>query len=90
FPWKHIWRSKQPLKVSCFAWTALCKACLTLDNLRKNGIMLINRCLFCKQDNESVNHLFLHCSIIVGIWHFFFSLFGPPMGHAPLHQRCLC
>uniref|UniRef100_A0A0V0GZ53 Putative ovule protein n=1 Tax=Solanum chacoense TaxID=4108 RepID=A0A0V0GZ53_SOLCH len=33
--WKHVWKTRQPLIVSCFTWTALKEACLTQDNLRK-------------------------------------------------------
>ncbi|XP_059289469.1 uncharacterized protein LOC132042988 [Lycium ferocissimum] len=76
WPWKHVWRTRQPLKVSCFTWTALKGACLTQDNLRRRGIILINRCHLCYQTNETVNHLFLHCPVTAAVWHFFFSLFG--------------
>lgn len=37
------------LSKSCFTWTALREACLTRDNLRRKGIILINRRLMCKQ-----------------------------------------
>ncbi|WMV13337.1 hypothetical protein MTR67_006722 [Solanum verrucosum] len=29
WPWKHDWRTRLPLKVTCLAWTALNNACLT-------------------------------------------------------------
>ncbi|WMV55701.1 hypothetical protein MTR67_049086 [Solanum verrucosum] len=56
--WKHVWKTRQALIVSCFTWTALKEVCLAQDNLRKKGVILINRCVMCKQINESVNHLF--------------------------------
>ncbi|XP_059288247.1 uncharacterized protein LOC132041538 [Lycium ferocissimum] len=43
WPWKLIWRTKLPLKVICFTWTALYEACLTQDNLMKRNT-LPSRC----------------------------------------------
>ncbi|CAN4122517.1 unnamed protein product [Withania somnifera] len=65
WPWKHIWKTRQPLKVTCFTWTALSEVSLTQDNLGK-------RCIH----NETVNHLFLHCPVSASIWLFFLSMFG--------------
>jgi hypothetical protein len=45
FPWKRIWQSKVPLRVTFFAWTALGKI-LTADNLRKRHIIVVFFILF--------------------------------------------
>ena len=42
FPWKSIWRTKVPLRVAFFAWTATLGKTLTLDNVQKRGIVVIN------------------------------------------------
>ena len=44
FPWKSIWRSKAPPRVAFFAWTVVCSKILTLDNLRRRGMVVVNRC----------------------------------------------
>ena len=76
WPWKHVWKTRQPLRVSCFTWTALKEACLTQDSHRKKGVILINRCVMCKQTNESVNHLFLHYPATISLWYYFYSMLG--------------
>jgi hypothetical protein len=62
FPWKSIWRSKAPPKVAFFAWTAIYSKILTLDNLRRRGIIVVNRCWFCESDGE--NWLIIFFSIV--------------------------
>jgi hypothetical protein len=49
---------------------------LTLDNLRKRQLIVINRCCLCKSDGETVNHLFLHCEVARALWYAIFSRFG--------------
>jgi hypothetical protein len=44
FPWKSIWRSKAPPRVAFFAWTAARGKILTVDNLRRRGMVVVNRC----------------------------------------------
>jgi hypothetical protein len=41
FPWKGIWRSKAPPRVAFFAWTSVRGKILTLDNLRRRGMMVL-------------------------------------------------
>jgi hypothetical protein len=61
FPWKSIWRTKAPPRVAFFVWSAALGKLLTLDNLRKRNIVLVNRCGMCKKEEESIDHLLLHC-----------------------------
>jgi hypothetical protein len=46
-----------------FVWSAALRKILTLDNLRKKHVIVINRCYMCKKDGESVDHLLLHCKV---------------------------
>lgn len=32
-----------------------------IDNLRRRGRVLVNRCFPCKGEKESINHMVLHC-----------------------------
>jgi hypothetical protein len=58
-----------------FAWTIALGKILTLDNLRKKQIVVINRCCLCMSDKESVDHLLLHCEVAHVLWHAIFSRF---------------
>lgn len=61
WPWKQIWKSRIPHKVSCFVWLMAKEAVLTQDNVMKRGITLCSRCFLCGETAVTVNHLFLHC-----------------------------
>jgi hypothetical protein len=76
FPWKSIWRSKAPPRVAFFAWTAACGKILTVDNLRRRGMVVVNRCWLCESDEELVDHLLLHCGAVRTLWDAFFARFG--------------
>jgi len=41
WPWKSIWKVKVPLRVAFFVWTATIGKILTLDNLRKMNIIMM-------------------------------------------------
>jgi hypothetical protein len=61
--------------VAFFAWTTALEEILTLDNLRKRQIIVINRCCMCKKNEESVDHLLLHCEVVCVLWNAIFCRF---------------
>ena len=61
FPWRVIRKSKAPLQVNFFLWTAALGKVLTMDNLRKTRLIVLDWCCMCKRDGESIDHLLLHC-----------------------------
>lgn len=69
--WKMIWKTKAPVKVACLGRTAAQRACLTQNNLQKRVFSLCNRCYLCEEDQETVDHLFLHCKFSKHCWEFF-------------------
>jgi len=73
WPWKQIWKSRIPYKVSCFVWLLAKEAALTQDNVMKRGITLCSRCFLCGETLENVNHLFLHCKYTQQLWRIFLS-----------------
>jgi hypothetical protein len=75
-PWKIIWKTKVPLRVSFFVWTAARDRILTVQNLRRRQVMVIDWCYICKASGESTDHLLLHCPIVADLWSCIFSLFG--------------
>jgi hypothetical protein len=48
----------------------------TLDNLRRRGMVMVNRCWLCESDGESVDHILLHCGAARALWNDFFIRFG--------------
>lgn len=49
---------------------------LTIDNLRKQRVLVVDWCCMCKQSGESIDHLLLHCSgtIMVDFQHVWSSV----------------
>jgi hypothetical protein len=65
-----------PPRIAFFSWTAALGRFLTIDNLRKHNLIIIDWCCMCKQSGESVDHLLLHCSLARELWSMVFVLFG--------------
>ena len=59
FPWQCIWSVKVPRRVSFFLWTATRGGILTLDNLVKKNLPLVNWCCLCRCEEETMDHLLL-------------------------------
>ena len=76
FPWKGIWGVKAPPRVSFFMWTVAWGWILTCDNLKKKGFVLASWCCMCKNAEETVDHLLLHCWVARQLWNFVFLFVG--------------
>jgi hypothetical protein len=76
FPWKCVWRTQAPSRAAFFSWSVALGKILTLDNLRKRHVIVINRCFMCKKTEESVDHLLFHCNVAFALWYSLFSRFG--------------
>ena len=76
FPWKSVWRTKSPPRATFFVWSVALGKILTLDNLRKRQVVVINRCFMCKKDGEPIDHLLLHCEVAHALWCNIFSRLG--------------
>ena len=59
-----------------FAWEASWEKFLTLDQLKRRGWTLANRCFFCLVEEESTNHILIHCTKTRVLWELLFTLFG--------------
>jgi hypothetical protein len=60
---KSIWQSKVPLRVAFFAWSAALGKILTMDNLRKQNLIVVDWCCMCKKSGKTIDHLLLHCEV---------------------------
>ncbi|CAN1796057.1 hypothetical protein LINPERHAP1_LOCUS20800, partial [Linum perenne] len=49
-------------------WCCFHGRILTLDNLKVRGFILPNWCALCRKQEESIDHLFIHCPFVSGIW----------------------
>lgn len=56
-----FWKIKAPMRVMVFGWLMLHNKILTVDNLVKRGWELVNRCCLCREQAETVKHLFRNC-----------------------------
>ena len=61
FPSRSIWNSVVPPRMGFFAWEVSRGKVLTLDQLKRRGRALANRCFLCEEDEEDINHLLIHC-----------------------------
>ena len=76
FPHRGVWVNKVPTKVAFFAWEAAWGKILTLDRLQKRGWQFPNRCFLCGCEEERVNHILLHCTVVRALWDIVFALVG--------------
>ena len=68
FPYKFIWNSLVPTKVGFLLGKPLGAKILTLDNLKKGRRALANRCFLCGKEEDTVDHLLVHCPHTRVIW----------------------
>ena len=73
FPWRIIWCPCVPSKVGFFAWESSWGKVLMLDQLKRRGWSLENRCFLCLAIEVSINHILIHCTktrvLFVLVWH---------------------
>ena len=58
FLWKSIWQIKVPLRAAFFAWLVALEKILTMDNLRKKHVVVVDRCCICKRMRSSCTIFF--------------------------------
>ena len=76
-PAKFLWSSKAPSKVKALAWLVVHEKVNTNDKLqsrRPYKSLCPQWCILCKGTGESIDHIFLHCPITIGLWHKLFNL----------------
>ncbi|RVW34126.1 hypothetical protein CK203_084378 [Vitis vinifera] len=76
FPEKEVWGSYAPLRTRFFAWEAVWGKISTIDMLMRRGWSMANRCNLCKENEETVNHILIHCDKTRDLWNLLFSSFG--------------
>lgn len=65
---RHVETQKAPPRSKVFMWSILKNKIPTGDNLIKRGMHKPFWCNLCKDNTESMDHLFLTCPITVDLW----------------------
>ena len=76
FPFRSIWNPVILPRMGFFTWEASWGKVLTLDQLKRRGRALANRCFLCEEDEEDINHLLLHCKKARMLWDLLLSIVG--------------
>ena len=76
FPHRLVWNPVAPPKIGVFAWEAAWGRVLTLDQLKRRGMTFTNRCFMCEEEEETIDHLLIHCKIAKMLWDLLLSIVG--------------
>ena len=76
FPADVIWRSKAPTKACFLAWAITKGKVPTEDMLKRRNFNLASKCPMCGHEEETADHLFIHCTGVSGLWHLSCVLLG--------------
>ena len=76
FPHRLIWNPVVPQKIGVFAWEAAWGKVLTLDQLKRRGMTFANRCFMCEEEEETIDHLMIHCKFTKMLWDLILSIVG--------------
>ena len=76
FPHRLVWNSVAPPKIGVFAWEASWGKVLTMDQLKRRGMTFANRCFMCEEEEETIDHLLIHCKIAKMLWDLILSIVG--------------
>ena len=72
FPYRSVWNPDVPPKIGFFAWEATWGKVLTLDQHKCCGRAFANICFMCEEDEETIDHLLIHCKRAKTLWNLFF------------------
>ena len=76
FPYRLVWNLVVPPKIGVFAWEATWGKMLTVDQLKRRGMAFTNRCFMCEEDEETIDHLLIHCKRVKMLWNLLLSIVG--------------
>jgi hypothetical protein len=71
-----VWRTQSPSKVAFFVRSMALSKILSLDNLRKRHVIVMDKYCMCKRNEEFVDRLLFHCDVVSVIWSVLFNHFG--------------
>jgi hypothetical protein len=66
--WKGLWKTKCPLNAKIFLWCMMNNKVPTWDNMKKRKKERPWWCILCKEDDESISHIFIFCPFTMQVW----------------------
>lgn len=76
--WRLVWKAETLPKIKFFLWILLRGKVVTVENLRKRGIIGPSGCPNCQNEEETIQHLFIDCSFASACWKEAFQSHNPP------------
>ena len=76
FSHRLVWNPVVPPKIRVFAWKAAWGKGHTLDQLKRRGMTFANRCFMCEEEEDTIDHLLIHCKIAKMLWYLILSIVG--------------
>lgn len=70
-----LWKTTAPPRILAFAWLVLRGSILTMDNLQRHNVIVVNACPLCLANEKTMDHLLLNCWGAKEIWNSFFKSF---------------
>ncbi|KAL4179479.1 hypothetical protein AMTRI_Chr13g87770 [Amborella trichopoda] len=70
-PSKHFsrsWSTIAPPIVQAFNWLAFSQKALSVDQVQRRGVPILNKCVLCECEEETNSHLFLLCAFSSDLW----------------------
>ena len=78
--WKQLWKLKCPGKAKLLFWAILENKAPTWDILQKRSFQGPGICALCRQEEETILHLFLQCRYTQAVWVEVCNLLGFTIG----------
>ncbi|KAK9927793.1 hypothetical protein M0R45_024959 [Rubus argutus] len=70
-PYDQIWKAKVPTKVKITVWALAhgkINTCDVVQRKRPGSCLSPNWCIMCKKEQETIDHVFLHCPVALSLW----------------------
>jgi hypothetical protein len=83
-------QSKVPLRVAFFTCSVALGKILTIDNLRKRNLIVIDWCCMCKKSEKTIDYFLLHYEVARALWNFVFVLCELRVGYDLKGRKSLC
>ena len=92
-PAKIVWKLNISVKVKVFTWLLVVgklSVHSTLQKRRPYHSLSPSWCVMCKKDNETIDHLFLHCDFSLRLWSNILKDFGRDWVISRMSKDLIC
>jgi hypothetical protein len=85
----QLWKTRASAKCRLFMWTVLLGRCRTSERRHRHGPCSSVECVFCAQEDEHIDHLFVRCAFSREVWLLVLRRFGWGDLHPDANQRLI-